>query len=1180
MASIPYSILLSQKENILPIPTINEHQKFCKAFIKAQQSFEKYKNNSEDKLVFLYGNVFQVKEKKQKQANILTWFNSLREEEKLRIFSIKNKWLVNIFSQLFYIYYKMGNYNHKPLLEMSIFLEDQRTYSTKTKNNNSFKPLYDMLESKNISFQSFFMKDSSNNKKEENEYLFDNLNLYSSFFEMKEIIDNDYLKSEKREMEKKFLEYIRVLSSEKGIYDTITFTKEFIMNIDIIQKYFEYFSSENYFKDWLIPINAKNVYNFVLPYWMHNNPEQSLCELLIGFFEQKILINYEYYYYTKKVYESSFDQQINEIYKENTELEKFIINNYSFNKSNKNKEEILTPERIIRVVDDLRANERFINKITVKKDIFNKICSEKECYKGKEILFNDELSLEIYNYLNNKILKEKENNYISKMVDLITFINFIDIINFKEDVLYSFRKSIIDSQCDFILDELQSDGFLQKKNNKKHKKKKKKKDNDNSNNKNTKVDDKKNQNIIRMNQPVKIQTKEIECEYNMNSRNPQFNMIQESGTNFYLDSYNNSYNHLFIKGTKKTEENNEENKNKKKEEEKNKNVIEIKNEDKKEDKKENNEIKKEEKNEIKKEDIKENKKEDIKEENKKEENKDKGKIKHKNKEFFLYPINNKKKNDNNINSINEIKDTKEKTKNHRHKNKKKNIKEDEKEVPNKNNNIFNYVQERKNNVQINPCPRRKNIKPFETSSIRIEMCMPPLDNSYPYYYSFPMMKPFTSLSEESTKFSMPSQNKTVHNKPQNINNNNNKDNNKNNNKKLHWDNKQYNNNNQNNVLQLFNSFIPSEKYFDSLNKELNNYLSVTNLNITNLKNLYNENLQKIENLIQTGLSESYEIKFGHYGSFFSDLSIEGSDIDILIYYHKKKEDCDLYKDILNLLEQNENEFESINPILTASVPVIKLQKNIKNDIKDIKLKNTSYFEEEDLSRIKIDLTFTDNEQEFQHSHEIVEYINKSLNEYPQIKPMLLILKRYFKEMKMNQSYTGGLCSYSLFLLVLSFCKCNKQCKSTTKLLYYFMENFMYFDYCNYCIDVEKDNCYVLKDKNEYFSEKSVSEESCSYDTNNELYEKEEIYIVDPISKNNVSKSSFKVDEIIITFRKAFNLLCYEGWYYDNFLSNQNNENKIIENVSEFYENSSSDYITIKKLFGLKSLRNNFDYYFN
>jgi DNA polymerase sigma len=470
--------------------------------------------------------------------------------------------------------------------------------------------------------------------------------------------------------------------------------------------------------------------------------------------------------------------------------------------------------------------------------------------------------------------------------------------------------------------------------------------------------------------------------------------------------------------------------------------------------------------------------------------------------------------------------------------------------------------------------------PFETSSIRFEMCMPPLDNSYPYYYSFPMMKPFTSLSEVSTKFSMPSQTLNNHKSKQSntINKNNDKTNNTNN-KKSHWDNFQYNNT-QNNDFRLFNSFVPSDKYFDSLKKELNNYLSVTNLNITNLKNLYIENLNKIELLLQTGLSENYEIKFGHYGSFFSDLSIEGSDLDILIYYHKKKEECDFDKDILSLLLQNENEFESIYPILTASVPVIKLEINIKNEIKDLKLKTTSYFEEEDLFKIKIDLTFTESEQEFQNSHETVSFINKSLSEYPQIKPMVLLLKRYFKEMKMNKSYTGGLCSYSLFLLVLSFCKCNKQCESSTKLLYYFMENFMYFDYCNYCIDVEKENCYVLKDKNESLAEKSVSDENSSYETNYESCEKEEICIVDPISKNNVSKSSFKVDEIILTFRKAFNLLYYEGWYYDFVSTNNNNENRIVEDASEFYEDSSSDYMTIKKLFRLKSLRNNFDFFFN
>ena len=87
---------------------------------------------------------------------------------------------------------------------------------------------------------------------------------------------------------------------------------------------------------------------------------------------------------------------------------------------------------------------------------------------GKEISFNDELSLEIYNYLHEEILKENEDNCISKMLELITFIRFIDIIDLKEDIFYEFRKSIINSKEKSVLDELQSEGFLQKKNGKIH----------------------------------------------------------------------------------------------------------------------------------------------------------------------------------------------------------------------------------------------------------------------------------------------------------------------------------------------------------------------------------------------------------------------------------------------------------------------------------------------------------------------------------------------------------------------------------------------------------------------------------------------------------------------------------------------------------------------------------------
>ena len=555
MASIPYSILLSQKPNVLPISAIEEHQKFCKKFIKAHLTFEKYKNNSKSKIAFINDSVFIINQKKN-QSDVIEWFNSLSEEQKLSLLSIKNKWLVNIFTQLFFIYYKMGNYSYKPLSDMCFCFEDQKKYLSRDQRENSYNNLYKLLESKKASLKQD-IKDNENDNY--NEYIFDELNLYSNFFESKEIIDSNYLKSEKRENEIKFIENIIVINSEKDDFDTITFKKDFIMNTDIIKKYLEYFSGENYFKDWVLPINVKNVYSFVLPYWMHNRKDLSLCQLIMGYFEQKIMINYEYYYYSKKNYEFSFNKQISDLYKENQELEIFIKNNYSYNNKNKNKEEILTLEKISKIVDKLRGVEQFNQKIKLIKDIYNKICLDKPCYRGKELAFNDEFSLEIFNYLNRELNKEKT-NYVTKLLEIITFVNFFDIINFKDNIYYNFRKTIIDSQCNSVLDELNSEGFLIKKNNKKHKKKKKK---ENINNDNKKT----NSPPIKIN-IYDVQTKEIECEYNMNSRSQQFNMIQENASNVIINSFNINDN-LFIRGNKKSEEKKPENQ-QKKEENKNK----------------------------------------------------------------------------------------------------------------------------------------------------------------------------------------------------------------------------------------------------------------------------------------------------------------------------------------------------------------------------------------------------------------------------------------------------------------------------------------------------------------------------------------------------------------------------------------------------------------------------------
>ena len=191
MSSIPYSILLCQKEHVLPMSAIQEHQKFCKKFLKAHQTFEKYKNNSNSKLAFINDNVFLFNQKKQSQTDILTWFDSLSEEEKLSLFSIKNKWLVNIFTQMFFIYYKMGNYSYKPLSDMCFCFEDQKKYLSRDQKNNSLNTLYELLESKNISFNQGIGEESTNNNNEENEYIYDELNFISNFFETKEIIDSN-----------------------------------------------------------------------------------------------------------------------------------------------------------------------------------------------------------------------------------------------------------------------------------------------------------------------------------------------------------------------------------------------------------------------------------------------------------------------------------------------------------------------------------------------------------------------------------------------------------------------------------------------------------------------------------------------------------------------------------------------------------------------------------------------------------------------------------------------------------------------------------------------------------------------------------------------------------------------------------------------------------------------------
>ena len=368
---------------------------------------------------------------------------------------------------------------------------------------------------------------------------------------------------------------------------------------------------------------------------------------------------------------------------------------------------------------------------------------------------------------------------------------------------------------------------------------------------------------------------------------------------------------------------------------------------------------------------------------------------------------------------------------------------------------------------------------------------------------------------------------------------------------------------------LHNSILKNEIKVDNILEYLIKY-----------KNYCVDEIKKI--IINTYNNNLYNYSIELYGSFITGLMIEASDIDIKIKINDlSKKDFEKYFFILNQKLEEEKKFEVINPIITAKVPIIKLIINTEKFINNeeeleknfIKFKQSNefknyLFDKKELLEIKIDITFikninnletmekfrhdtknlsliNNNQQNNNNEMSSISYIKKQLEEYPEIKPILRLLKRYFYNKKMNSSFEGGLSSYNLFLLILSYSKYQKLFNfdpykkiNLGFFLIQFLHFFAFFDFNNFLININSPNIY---DINVYITDnvgKSLT-------------------IIDPITGVNASKSSYKIREIQKMFLDAYN-------YFENEKINFLNE----INKNEKNENS---YETI---FGLNKINKN------
>ena len=303
-----------------------------------------------------------------------------------------------------------------------------------------------------------------------------------------------------------------------------------------------------------------------------------------------------------------------------------------------------------------------------------------------------------------------------------------------------------------------------------------------------------------------------------------------------------------------------------------------------------------------------------------------------------------------------------------------------------------------------------------------------------------------------------------------------------------------NNNINNNPFEIF-----CNNYYT---KGLNDYCKITENNLSILNNIRKQKLNKLINIINENFKDKFDLKIGNYGSYFTDLSIEGSDMDICIIY-KAKENVNLnfYNELYNLLKKQKPFLFKIEP-LYLEIPLIKLEIDITDEIKIPFCNLYNYINYEDFTRIKIDINVSDNQEYLENCEKNVEYVKSMVKKYPQIRPVLLFLKRYFKKMNMNKVYFGGISSYSLFLLVLNTIKSySKYNLGISQLLFKVLEKFSSFD----------------------FKENGIGTNNYDYKLDFDNTD-ETLHILDPLTGKNVSKGRCKGGKLNKAFCNAYNLI--------------------------------------------------------
>uniref|UniRef100_A0A3Q3X7T8 Terminal nucleotidyltransferase 4B n=1 Tax=Mola mola TaxID=94237 RepID=A0A3Q3X7T8_MOLML len=241
-----------------------------------------------------------------------------------------------------------------------------------------------------------------------------------------------------------------------------------------------------------------------------------------------------------------------------------------------------------------------------------------------------------------------------------------------------------------------------------------------------------------------------------------------------------------------------------------------------------------------------------------------------------------------------------------------------------------------------------------------------------------------------------------------------------------------------------------------------------------------------------------------FGSFSTGLYLPTSDIDLVVF--GKWETLPLWTLEDALRKRNVADENSIKVLDKATVPIIKL---------------TDSFTE-----VKVDISFN-----MKSGVKAARLIKEFKEKYPVLPYLVLVLKQFLLQRDLNEVFTGGIGSYSLFLMAVSFLQlhyredvCSPNINMGVLLIEFFELYGRHFNYLKTGIRIKDGGCYVAKDE----VQKNLMDG----------YRPSMLYIEDPLQPDNdVGRSSYGAMQVKQAFDYAYVVLTHAvspiAKYYPN-----------------------------------------------